>query len=146
VPTSTLDRDIETHLSERDIRYTRGRRLVVGALSRSEGPLSAAELHRTLGPQVPLSSLYRSLTVLHEAGVVVPHFSAGGIARYELSEWIAGHHHHLVCMECGAVEDLDISTAMETGVRKLVDEMAALADFTPVNHTLEIEGRCSRCQ
>lgn len=146
VPISSLDRDIESHLADKSVRYTSGRRLVVGALSKGGGPRSAAELHSDLHPRVPLSSLYRSLTVLQDAGVIVPHFSAHGITRYELAEWITGHHHHLVCLECGAVEDIDISPGMEARVRNLVDEMAGLVSFTPVSHTLEIEGRCSRCK
>jgi Fe2+ or Zn2+ uptake regulation protein len=143
--TLSLDRDVEQRLGDHAARYTAGRRAVVTALAKSDGPKSAAELHEVIGPQVPLSSLYRSLAVLEEAGVVIPHHGARSLTRYELAEWLAGHHHHLVCVGCGSVEDIEIPTAQEAQVRLLVAELSAGASFTPLSHMLEIEGRCSKC-
>lgn len=132
-------------MREHEIRYTRGRRTVIAALATAGGPRSAAELSEELGSSVPLSSLYRSLTVLEEAGVVVPHFASKGLTRYELAEWLTGHHHHLVCIECGRVEDVDIPKDYEAQVEAVITAVSKRASFTPTNHTLEIEGRCSRC-
>jgi Fe2+ or Zn2+ uptake regulation protein len=141
---STLDRQIEIRLLDHDVRYTRGRRSVVEALARASGPLSAAELHVQLG-QVPLSTIYRTLAVLEETGVVTHHLGAKGLTRFELAEWLTGHHHHLVCVDCGSVADIDIPRRQEESVRGLVEEIAALASFAPIDHALEIEGRCARC-
>lgn len=143
--TPSLDREVEKRLSDHEIRYTRGRRVVVSALAGADGPRSAAELHSEIGQTVPLSSLYRSLTILEEAGVVTPHHGARSLTRYELAEWLAGHHHHLVCIVCGLVEDIEIPGEREAEVRGLVDDLSAAASFAPVNHALEIEGRCVRC-
>jgi Fe2+ or Zn2+ uptake regulation protein len=143
--TSGLDRDVEQRLHDRKIRYTSGRRRVVAALASSDGPRSAAELHTTIGPSVPLSSLYRSLTVLEDAGVVVPHFGTKALTRYELAEWITGHHHHVICVECGAVDDIEVPQPYERDVRLLVEKIGAAVSFTPIAHTLEIEGRCKKC-
>ena len=142
----TIEREVQKRLRDREVRYTTGRRAVVGALVGSDGPRSASELHSEIGPAVPLSSLYRSLTILEEAGVVTPHFGAKSLTRYELAEWLTGHHHHLVCIDCGAVEDVDIPHAHEHHVRDLVDDISSRASFTPLNHALEIEGRCARCR
>jgi Fur family ferric uptake transcriptional regulator len=141
----SLDRDVEQRLHAHGVRYTKGRRAVVGALARSDGPQSAAELHGAIGPEVPLSSLYRSLAVLEHAGIVTPHFGAKGLTRYELDEWLTGHHHHLICIECGSVEDVEIPHAIESQLRQLVDAIGSLASFDPAKHELEIEGRCPRC-
>lgn len=141
-----LDLEVQTRLRERDIRYTSGRRAVVNVLANSDGPKSAAELAEELGPRVPVSSLYRSLAVLEDAGVVAPHFAAKGLTRYELAEWLAGHHHHVVCAECGTVEDIQIPSEYEDQVRAIVSDIASLVSFEPSNHMLEIEGRCSRCR
>ncbi len=146
MPIQSLDRDVEKRLSDREVRYTRGRRAVVAALKGADGPMSPAELHETIGPDVPLSSLYRTLTVLEETGVIMPHFGIRGITRYELAEWLTGHHHHLVCVVCGTVDDIDVPQRYEEEVRRLVDKIAAAASFVPSGHVLEIEGRCSRCQ
>ena len=145
MPTSSIDREVEQRLRASDVRYTRGRRSVVAALVVADGPKSAAELHGLIGSAVPLSSLYRSLAVLEDAGVVVPHFGAKVLTRYELAEWIAGHHHHLICLECGAVEDIDVPVQIEERVRTAVAEIGDRAGFVPSGHVLEIEGRCARC-
>jgi Fe2+ or Zn2+ uptake regulation protein len=142
---SSLDREVAQRLRDHDVRYTRGRQTVVRALARSDGPRSAAELHQTIGSSVPLSSLYRSLAVLQDAGVVTPHFGAANLTRYELAEWLTGHHHHVICVECGAVDDIAVPHAFEAQVRRLVDEIGELVSFVPLSHALEIEGRCARC-
>lgn len=143
---TSLDRQVERHLRDHDVRYTQGRRTVVHALADADGPRSAAELNDELGPAVPLSSLYRTLAVLEESGVVAPHFASKGLTRYELAEWLTGHHHHLVCTECGTVEDVEVPPEVERQVRAIVDQIAGLASFAPTNHALEIDGRCTRCR
>jgi Fe2+ or Zn2+ uptake regulation protein len=142
---TTIHRQVERRLHDQDVRYTKGRRAVVSALAESDGPRSAAELTQTLDSAVPLSSVYRTLAVLHDADIVVPHLATKGLARYELAEWLAGHHHHLVCIECGRVEDIDVSPDQERKVHELVEAIAARSSFRADNHALEIEGRCARC-
>jgi len=142
---SVVDRQVEQRLFESAVRLTRGRRAVIETLSSANGPMSAAELREELGSAVPLSSIYRTLAVLTETGVVAHHLGAKGLTRFELAEWLAGHHHHLVCVECGAVADIDIPAAKEESVRSLVSEIAELASFQATDHALEIEGRCARC-
>lgn len=142
---SGLERQVELRLLDHDARFTRGRRAVVAALTNASGPMSAAELSDLVGAEVPLSSLYRTLAVLEEAGVVAHHLGAKGLTRYELAEWLTGHHHHLVCSRCGSVSDVEIPASQEESVRGLVSEIAALASFTATDHALEIEGRCRSC-
>lgn len=143
--TTALDREVEHRLAELRVRYTTGRKTVVEVLSRAEGPLSAAEVHDELDTAVPLSSIYRSLSVLEEAGVLAPHHGTRGLTRYELAEWLRGHHHHLVCIDCGAVEDVAVPDHHESQVDEVVSAISSQAAFTPTNHALEIEGRCARC-
>lgn len=142
---SGLDRQVESRLRDHDARFTRGRKAVVEALAAAGGPRSAAELSGVVGGEVPLSSLYRTLALLEDAGVVSHHLGAKGLTRYELAEWLTGHHHHLLCTRCGSVSDVQIPANQEESVRGLVTEIAALASFTPTDHTLEIEGRCRNC-
>ena len=143
--TPTVDREIERRRAEVDVRYTRGRRVVIGALADADGPRSAAELSQVIGEAVPLSSLYRSLAVLEEAGVLAPHFSSPGLTRYELAEWLSGHHHHLVCVCCGIVQDIDVADDVEQRLQEIVAGIAGGASFSELNHALEIEGHCARC-
>jgi Fur family ferric uptake transcriptional regulator len=143
--TTTLDRQVELHLLEHEVRFTKGRRAVVSALAKAPGPKSAAELSDFLGAEVPLSSLYRTLAIFEDAGVAVHHLAAKGPTRYELAEWLTGHHHHLVCVECGSVSDVEMSETEEESVRQLVSGIARRNDFTPTDHAIEIEGRCAEC-
>ncbi len=143
--TSHIDRQIEPKLREADVRYTKGRRTVVNALALADGPRSAAELNRDIGDSVPLSSLYRTLATLEEAGVLAPHYSSPGLTRYELAEWLSGHHHHLVCLDCGQVEDIEVTSTYEAKLQDVVSAIAGDASFTASNHALEIEGLCVRC-
>lgn len=146
MPAPAVKREIDQHLLKAGVRFTKGRRVLVEALLAADGPRSAAELHAAIGPRVPISSLYRSLAVLEECDVIVPHFGTKGITRYELAEWLAGHHHHVICVGCGAVEDMDVPAEQETEVRRVVDRISEFIGFEATGHTLEIEGRCVRCR
>jgi len=142
---SIQDRQVEERLAETGVRYTGGRRRVVAALERADGPRSASELHDDLAGEVPVSSVYRTLAVLEEAGVVAPHHSTKGITRYEIAEWLAGHHHHLVCINCGAVEDIELPPKLETELERLVRQVSRISEFSSSGHSLEVDGRCTRC-
>lgn len=115
------------------------------ALADSDGPRAAADLFDDLSAEIPLSSIYRSLSVLEGAGVVAPHYSTKGLTRYELAEWLAGHHHHLVCIDCGQVEDVEFSAETEAQLDAIVDRIGDEVSFAPKSHALEIEGLCLRC-
>lgn len=143
--TTGIDGQISARLEADDVRYTKGRRSVAHALAEADGPLSAGEISGRLGSSVPVSSIYRTLAIFTETDVVTPHLSTKGLARYELAEWLTGHHHHLVCIECGAVEDIVVTHEDERAVETIVNSIASATSFTPSNHALEIEGTCERC-
>ncbi len=132
-------------LTEAGVRYSSGRRAVIRALSSAEGPRSAAELHDDLADRVPLSSLYRSLSVLSDANVVSPHHGVKGVTRYELAEWLTGHHHHLVCLSCGTVDDITPPANLEANLESVVASLTGQGQFSPRGHALEIEGICGEC-
>lgn len=138
------ERQAAERLADKKVRFTRGRRAVFGLLGRADGPMSAAEIHDRL-EDVPLSTIYRTLAVLEEGGILVPHH-ARGITRYEPADWIAGHHHHLVCADCGVVDDVVLAAPLEEALVGVVSEVAGGAGFVHDGHTLEIEGRCARCR
>ena len=142
---SNVDSQIRGRLAEAGVRYTDGRRQVIAALVDADGPRSAAELHRQIAAVVPISSLYRSLAVMAEAEVLAQHHGAKGVTRYELAEWLAGHHHHLVCVECGTVDDIELPPRLESTLHDLVNAVADSGDFAAAGHALEVVGRCKAC-
>ena len=141
-----IDELIRQYLAEREIRYTGGRRAVVRALQIAGGPQSAAELHQRLRHTIPLSSLYRSLAMLEEAGLLAVHHGQGRVARYELAEWLSGHHHHVVCLECGAMGDFELDTRAEKELLGLVAVAGRKAGYQVRGHSLEVEGLCGSCR
>ena len=145
MPQQELDRQVAERLSSEGVRYTAGRRVVVEALRVATGPQSAAELQFAMGSSLPLSSLYRTLMVLEEAGVSVAHFSTKGVARYEMAEWLSGHHHHLVCIVCGQVEDIEMAAGQEQMLHQMVIGVAGGLGFSVAGHALEIQGQCRDC-
>ena len=140
-----LEREVEQRLADHGARFTTGRRHVFDTIATADGPRTASEIHRALD-SVPLSSLYRSLAVLVDAGVLAQHHGADESTRYELAEWLGEHHHHLVCVSCGSVTDVAASDDQEATVDQLVDALAGSTGFVVSGHRFEIEGRCVRCR
>lgn len=142
---SDLHDSVRKTLKELDVRYTPGRRKVIESMTFASGPRSAAELLNST-EEVPLSSLYRSLTVLDEAGVLRRHHDADGLARYELAEWLTGHHHHAVCRNCGLVEDIELPSADEASLDEMLATLSKSSGWDLSHHSLEVEGVCTACQ
>ncbi|MDF1594774.1 MAG: Fur family transcriptional regulator [Acidimicrobiia bacterium] len=136
----------EEHLRRSGVRTTRARRLVLEKLSREGGPHTADEINILLGSAVPVSSLYRTLSVLSTNGALERFHDGAGNARYELAEWLTGHHHHITCTQCGTTRDIDFAQETETTIRRFADEAGASAGFRVSGHRLDLEGLCSQCQ
>jgi len=141
-----LEQAVEQRLSSEGIRLTRGRRATLQAIADADGPRTAAEIQADLSETIPLSSLYRSLSVLAAAGVLTAQHDSEGVMRFELAEWLAGHHHHLVCISCGATADVVPSSEQEHAIEQLIEQLASASGFAVTGHRFEIEGRCASCR
>lgn len=131
-------------LAALDQRYTPSRRVLVQTLEEAAHPLTIAEIvGRADG--VPQSSAYRNLTVLIEAGIAIRLPGADDYGRFELAEDLAGHHHHLVCVSCGAVADHVAGSRLERALREAAQQAAEDSGFEVTGHRLDFEGRCRRC-
>ena len=123
-------------------RATRQRAAVADVLGRLDGFRSAQELHELLrreGASVGLTTVYRNLQVLVEAGQVDALRSDDGEVVYRRCA-TEHHHHHLVCRSCGR------STEIEgPEVEAWAGRVAAGHGFTDVTHTFEVFGTCSTC-
>lgn len=126
----------------RSQRPTRQRAAVAAALSRTDGFSSAQALHEQLraqGESVGLTTVYRHLQALADAGEVDVLRSGDGEAAYRRCA-VEDHHHHLVCRQCGRTEEV-------TGpaVEEWASAVAAQHGFTEVSHTVEVFGTCGSC-
>ncbi|MEO6822919.1 MAG: Fur family transcriptional regulator [Candidatus Nanopelagicales bacterium] len=123
-------------------RATRQRAAVATLLDSVEGFRSAQELHTLLrqrGDHVGLTTVYRTLTALAEAGEVDSILREDGEAVYRRCEE-ASHHHHLVCRACGRTVEVD-----GPEVERWARTVASAHGYSDVSHTLEIFGRCAEC-
>jgi Fur family transcriptional regulator, ferric uptake regulator len=139
-----LDRTIADRLARHDLRYTRGRRVIVGTLVRAGQPVTLPEL-LDLEPELAQSSTYRNLSLMEQAGVIRRLAHGGDHARYELDEELTEHHHHLICESCGAVRDVVLEPSLERTVDAALDRVARGEGFTPRAHVIDVYGRCSEC-
>ncbi len=126
-------------------RYTGQRRMLIETLAAAGRPLAVPEIVAAV-PGLSQSSAYRNLTVLTDAGVVARVAGSDDHGRYELAQDLAGHHHHLVCASCGAVEDLGASERLERVLGEAAREAAAEQGYEVIEHRLDLLGRCARCR
>lgn len=128
-----------------DQRYTPNRRQIVEALSGSDAPLTIDGLIDAAST-VAVSSAYRNLVVLEEAGVVHRIVTADNHARFELTEDVTGaHHHHLVCTNCGLVLDVTLPDELETLLHKSLSTAASENGFFGAHHRIDLLGLCASC-
>lgn len=124
------------------LRNTRQRRAVAALLNDLNAFTSAQELHELLedrGERVGLSTVYRNLQSLVDAGDIDALRGDDGETRYRMCS--SGHHHHLVCRACGRTVEVEGPT-----VERWADRISAEHGFTEVSHQLEIFGTCADCQ
>jgi Fur family transcriptional regulator, ferric uptake regulator len=119
---------------------TRGRLEILGQLEREQRFVSALELHDALvlrGLGVGLSTVYRGLQSLTTAGALHTVVIHGEVAYRRCR---SGHHHHVVCPECGVVDE-DRSPLVE----EWVWEVCRRSGGDPGSHRVDAFLRCSRC-
>ena len=134
----------EQRLRSIDQRYSIRRRRLVDALMSSPHPLVATDIVDADG-ELPQSTVYRNLSVLEAAGVVVKVLTNGDRAAYELAEDLKGHHHHLVCVDCGTVLDIQIPSDVEHTLDAGMKTVADRHGFALLGHRLDLMGRCVTC-
>ncbi|MBA3368639.1 MAG: transcriptional repressor [Geodermatophilaceae bacterium] len=124
------------------VRATRQRTAVSDLLAELSDFRSAQDIHHLLrgqGDGIGLSTVYRTLQTLSEAGEVDTIQTADGESVYRKCSDL--HHHHLVCRECGHTVEV-----AGPAVERWADRTAAENGFTDVSHTLEIFGLCAECR
>lgn len=123
------------------LRATRQRTAVTRLLEANDDFRSAQEIHEQLrrsGEGVGLTTVYRTLQTLADAGEIDMLRTASGEAVYRRCS--AHHHHHLVCRHCGRTVEVE-----EPTVERWAERVAAEHGFTDISHTVEIFGSCADC-
>ena len=141
-------------MSEHIVRQTRQKDAIRDVLNGCDEFISAQELHRKLedrGEHIGLATVYRQLNALAEAGRADTVRLDGRRVAFERFTRLDGqqlfrlcgddgHHHHLVCTNCG--KTVEIESPSESWLKGISDKYG----FTIERHTLEVFGLCEDCR
>ena len=137
----TQVRDIAFRLSQKGYRMTPQRLMILEAIEEASGHVSAEEIYQDIKKRYPglnISTVYRTLELLKETGLVTETDMGDGRVRFHSMGH--EHHHHLVCSKCGKVIDLDEET-----LAPLTSVLSEKYGFRADLKHLAIFGRCKEC-
>lgn len=137
---------IKKQLHSKSYKLTPQREATVRVLlEHEEDHLSAEDIYllvKDKAPEIGLATVYRTLELLSELKIIDKINFGDGVSRYDLRKEGATHfHHHLVCMECGTVEEI---------VEDLLEDVEAIIErdwgFEVKDHRLTFHGICRNCR
>jgi Fur family ferric uptake transcriptional regulator len=134
--------DVSSRLSELGYRLTPQRLMVVRAVEEADSHISAEEIYlqiRARYPHMNISTVYRTLELLSEVGLVTETDMGDGRVRYHSIG--KGHHHHLVCQKCGEIIDVE-----ESMLSQLWGEIGQRYGFKVNMKHLAFFGLCAKCR
>ncbi len=144
VMTTDIHATVDDQLRRSRQRYTLGRRQLVELLADTERPVTIPEL-LDLGARQSQSSLYRNLAVLEQCGAVHRLVSTDDVSRYELTEELSEHHHHVVCRSCGRIEDITLPPELEAAIGTAIGAVRVERGFEVDDHRFDLMGVCGNC-
>ena len=132
-------------------RVTVPRQAILDVLGKTSRHLSAEDIYlevHKIYPNVGLTTVYRTLELLVQMGLVLKFDFGDGRARYELTEGPKGvHHHHLICMNCKRVIDYTDFVDEEAEFLKRAEKgLAKKYKFEIKGHLIRFYGLCEKCR
>lgn len=126
--------DIEALCAEKGLRITDQRRVIARVISQAEDHPDVEGLHEraaAIDPRISIATVYRTVRLFEEAGILERHDFGKGRSRYEAAT--ETHHDHLIDVETGKVLEF-VDDEMEALQRKIADRMG----FRLVDHRMEL--------
>ena len=136
-------KELDHYLETKQLKQTKQRQTVIEVFLESQNHVDAEGLLdniKSKGFNIGLATVYRTLNLLREAGIVEQRSFADGRTLFEISH-PDEHHDHLVCLKCGKVVEFE-----NEQIERLQEEIAEHHGFTLTSHRLDLFGRCSDCQ
>jgi len=136
--------DFKSLLKKNSLKYTVQREVILETLYNSDIHLTPESLHQLIQEKYPdlktgIATVYRTLTLLEESGMVTSlSFGAQG-KKYELGT--KKHHDHLICTACGSITEF-VDEEIEKRQQKITQELG----FKMSDHSMQIYGICKKCQ
>lgn len=132
--TSRLNEEFERLCREKGLRLTGPRRVILDVLATASDHPDAIEVHRramSIDPSIAIATVYRTVRLLQESGILESHAFGDGRARYETTG--REHHDHLINIETG-----DVIEFRSEEIERLQEEIARAHGFEIVSHRFEI--------
>ena len=129
-------------VSKNGYKLTSQRKAVLSAIAGSHEHLTSADVYqraKQINSTVGLVTVYRTMELLSNMGMICRVHDGGKSRSYTLAP--SGHHHHMVCSECGVVADF-----ANCDLGELEKRLSTETGFEINGHTLEFSGRCSSCR
>ncbi len=129
-------------LRAQGFRITKIRKLIVEIFANSKEPISAVDIvseFQSQGIKVNKTTIYREISSLISIGVLKEISFGDSTKRYEISS--DSHHHHLICIKCHKVEDVDLHADLDSEEKRIAKEK----NFSIQSHSLEFFGLCQSC-
>lgn len=128
------------YLARHGLRLTGQRRRIVDLFLESDRHLSQDEIYRVVRKHgLGRATVFRTLKMLEESGLIAHVTGGGGTPRFEV-KLDRPHHDHLICVECGAIQEVRWPKLEE-----IQDEACRKIGFVPKWHRHEVFGRCRDC-
>jgi len=132
-------------LREKGYKLTVQRQAVLDVISEHEGEhMSSEEIYENVKknyPDIGLATVYRTLILLNQLGLIYKIDFDDGRSRYELNRENEDHrHHHLICTECGSVKEVE-----EDLLEALENQIFDNKGFIVKNHKVQFYGICKKC-
>tara|TARA_B100000035_G_scaffold253973_1_gene223439 strand:- start:261 stop:668 length:408 start_codon:yes stop_codon:yes gene_type:complete len=127
---------IEDKCKEKGVRLTDQRKVIAQVMSESKDHPDVDELHKRVSgvdKKISIATVYRTVKLFEEAGIVEKHDFKGGKARYEKSP--DEHHDHLIDINSGEIIEF-----VDKDIEKLQNEVAKKLGYKLVDHKLELYG------
>ena len=131
-----MTNDIENKCITKGVRLTDQRKLVAKVMSGSDDHPDVDELHKRvakLDSKISIATVYRTVKLFEEAGIVDKHDFKGNKARYE--QTTQEHHDHLIDINTG-----EITEFVNEDIEKLQEQVAEKLGYKLVDHRLELYG------
>lgn len=141
-----------SRLKSSGARLTGPREEVLKVLHNSEEHLTATDIYvqaHNNNPSIGLTTVYRTLDMLTQLGIVQKFEFGEGKARFELVDNPdgKGHHHHLVCLECKKIIDYsDMMDDEKVFLNKIEGQLEKKYDFKILDHLIRFYGVCRECR
>ena len=131
-----MKNDIENKCIKKGVRLTDQRKLVAKIMSESKDHPDVDELHKRvskLDSKISIATVYRTVKLFEEAGIIAKHDFKGNKARYEQAT--QEHHDHLIDINSGEIVEF-----VDKEIEKLQEEVAKKLGYKLVDHKLELYG------